>query len=69
MKYYVAYKAGGKRALSNNPDPEPGVWAKTGPFRTKGAAQIMLDGGIGNPHTATVAQCEKIYRRRNKNGP
>jgi len=43
----------------------------TGPFRTKGGAQAMVDGGYGNPHTLTVSQCERIAlrtreRRRSK---
>lgn len=36
----------------------------TGPFRTKGGAQAMVDGGCGNPHTLTVSQCERIAARK-----
>jgi hypothetical protein len=35
----------------------------TGPFRTMRAARLMAEGGKDNPHTVTVAQCERLARQ------
>jgi hypothetical protein len=70
-KYYVGYNKGNPVGIftsEKTPTREshgkkyPG--GSVGPFRTRAGAQVMIDGGYGNPHTQTVAQCERIAKTK-----
>lgn len=72
-KYYVGFKSGGRKeevftskTTPTNESHGHKYYASVGPFRTKAGAQVMVDGGYGNPHTQTVAQCEKIAAKNKR---
>lgn len=68
-RYYVGHSHWGVREIILTDSPsEQNYWDKyfalTGPFRSRKAAQVMIDGGDNNPHTQTTAQCNKIAHNR-----
>jgi len=73
-KYYVGFNKGKpvETFISNESTPTRETHGKkypdgvVGPFRTRAGAQVMIDGGYGNPHTQTVAQCERIAAKNKK---
>ena len=68
-KYYVGSKGTHMEIFRFSKTPTASTHgdrfsAVTGPFRTKSGAQVMIDGGYGNPHTVTVSQCERIAAKK-----
>ena len=52
-----------KSAAVPTPDSHGALYAGVmGPFDTKRAALFYVRCGLGNPHTCTVADCERIAR-------
>jgi len=73
-KYYVGFRKDKKAQLFMS-DKTPTqcshgdkYYGVVGPFRTKAGAQLMVDGGHANPHTQSVAQCEKIAAKAKEVG-
>lgn len=65
-RYYVGCRGMLREAFRSSETPtknsHPQYLAVIGPFRSIGGVRVKLAGGLNNPHTTTVADCERIAR-------
>ena len=65
MAWYVGYLRGDRVAFrcDGTPGPDTGYLAVWGPFRTKRGALFGASWrAVGNPHTVTVGEAERVAR-------
>ena len=67
-KHYVGLKDGKREVFSSYGDVSTETHGQSfnaviGPFNTFRAAKAMAAYGGGNPHMATVADCERLVRK------